>query len=297
MDVNRLMTAATAYIERGWYVFTVSESKIPWANCDRCAPGAHGGIECSCLSCHGHLAGTRDVSRVRAMIWGRGGNCRLALDCGRSGLVVIDAEGDDRSGVGMTGLEALDQVESFTGGRGLPATELRAVTGSGGVHLFYTGTARSANRVLPNVDMKAGGGFVVVPPAEGRNWLSWTGEPGTWDPELFADTATRASGGGASTGGPLRDRVVDGIVPAGERYEYTRNLVYKLRKRDVSRAEAEEVMRREWSRYAQPPSASSVLPWSQVLYELDRCWARVQPERLSATQQAWINGMSKRKAA
>lgn len=297
MDVNRLMRAAAAYIDRGWHVFTVSENKTPWANCDRCAPGAHSGLECACLSCHGLLAATRDKSRVAAMIWGRGGNCCLAVNCGMSGLVVVDAEGDDRSGVGMTGVEALDQVESFTGGRSLPATQLRAETGSGGVHLFYTGAVVSGNRVLPNVDVKAGGGYVVLPPSPGRRWLSWHGAPGVWDPGLFADMGTGTGTSGAGGGGTaLRDRVVDGIVPAGERYEYTRDLVYKLRKRGVTRGEAEAVMRQEWSRYAQPPLASTVLPWSQVVYELDRCWARVQPERLSPVHQGWLDGLT-RKAA
>lgn len=295
MEVERLMTAATHYVDRGWFVFTVSEDKIPWGNCGRCPPGAHDGSACpgGCLRCHGHLAATRDLDRLRAMIWGSGGRCALALDCGRSGLVVVDAEGDDRGGHGVTGLGVLEQYEAWTGGRSLPVCGLRAVTGGGGLHLFYAGHAVSGNRVLPNVDLKAGGGYVVCPPAAGRRWLDWPGELVAWDPGALPPGGAGGgdgAGGTGSRGVALKDRLVDGMVPGGARYEYVRDLVYKLRKRGVTREEAERVCLEEYGRLTQPPVAASVLPWSQMLYELDRVWARVEPERMSPGHQMWMRG-------
>lgn len=301
MDAHRLMRAAEAYAARGWFVFVVSAGKVPYANCNRCAPGAHSGAACpyACLTCHGHLAATRDEGRLRAMIWGRmTAGCHLALDCGRSGLVVVDAEGDDRGGHGFAGTDVIDQWEAWTGGRSLPVTGLRATTGSGGLHLFYESgphAIHSVNRVLPNVDIKAGGGYVVAPPAEGRAWSpGFAGQPGVWDegalpPVVTGTGGTSRNGAGAS----LRDRVVDGMVPGGARYEYTRDLVYKLRKNGVGRAEAEEIMRREWERYAQPPAAAYEMPWHKVAYELDRAWARVEPDRLSPGRQMWVDAIGK----
>lgn len=85
----------------------------------------------------------------------------------------------------------------------------------------------------------------------------------------------------------MKDRLIDGRVPAGERYEFLRDLVYKLRKRDVSRADAEEVCAAWFERFDQPPVAETELPWRQVIYELDRVFARVEPERLDPRLSKW----------
>ena len=300
MDPERLFQAAKAYIGIGWYLFTVREDKIPFRNCENCPPGAHGGAGCSCLRCHGHLAATRDLSRVVAMIAAARGKCALAVATGESGLAVIDAEGDDRVGYGKTGLEILDELETWTGGRGLPhrGQTLRARTGGGGLHLFYRGSVPGTNRVLPNVDVKSRGGYVVVPPAAGRRWENWSsGAVAPYDEDLFRGMPGSVAGvGGRTAGVSVLAAVAPGdVVPDGLRYEYTRDLVYKLRKNGVSWEEAVASMREAHARYAQPPAARYALPWSRVEYEMSRAWQRVAPdEAASAEMIAWAAGLRRK---
>lgn len=302
MDKERLLAAAIAYVDRGWWPFVVSGvSKVPFANCERCRPGAHSGAVCACLTCHGHLAATRDPSRLRAMIW-KYPVVALALATGPSGLVVLDVEGDDRCGYGQTGLEVLDNVEAYTGGVRLPLDGvLRARSAGGGVHLYYKGQATSTNKLFPNIDVKSRGGYVLVPPAQGRSWDNWsTGVVATWPLGFVSAVEQDGKKRDSWTGGvrSLSSLVVagengaGGRVPAGARYEFTRDMVYKLRKQGVSWEEAHQVMRDWWMRYDQPPVAKYELPWSQVEYELERVWQRVTPSAgLSATRAAWVAGL------
>jgi hypothetical protein len=297
-QTERRLTAARHYTARGWRLFSVSESKRPWHNCGDCGPGsctADAGL-CTCLWCHGHLAATEDMGRLEDMVRGRPAGL-LALACGAaSGVVVVDAEGTDRQGVGRTGLESLDELEWW-------GDTLKAGTSGGGVHLYYRHpggehTVSSRNRVLGNVDIKGDGGYVVLPPAPGRSWLNWTprdGSPSAPSADLLEWLLT-AKGGGSAGGGVGGKRIViepGAMVPAGMRYEHLRGLVYKLRIRGVDRASAEQICRAWHARYEQPPVAEYALPWRQVEYELERAWARVTPEAgPSQGQQRWAQKMA-----
>jgi hypothetical protein len=304
MTVERKIRAAAAYVEQGWKLFTVQEHKRPWHNCEQCPAGAHDGEACPCLFCHGHQAATAELGRVRQMLQERPGGL-LALRTGApSGVVVVDAEGTDRVKCGRTGLEVIEDYDWW-------GDTLKAVTSGGGLHLFYAydpawGKITSRNRVLHNVDIKGDGGYVVLAPADGRRWLNWSprnGVPDTPQEDLVAWLLSAKGGGGTSgeAGGnsssssstALKDRLVDGRVPAGERYEFLRNLVYKLRKRGVSRADAEEACAAWYERFEQPPVAEHLLPWQQVLYELDRVWARVEPEVLDPRLKKWAQKLDK----
>lgn len=292
MDVERKLTAAAAYSARGWKLFTVQENKKPWKNCENCPAGAHDGEECAHVFCHGHLAATGSMSSVEDMLAKRPKGLLAVRTGSPSGLLVVDAEGTDRVGYGCTGVEYLDTLD-------FPQDTLRARTGGGGVHLFYglepDKAISSRNRLAPNIDVKADGGYVVLPPAVGRSWQNWTplgGVPAAAPQELLEwidKTKASASGPGGSGGGSLRDRVAeDGMIHAS-RYEFTRDMVYKLRKQGVSRERAEEIMFGWYGRYAQPPLVEYELPWSQVVYELDRVWARVEAEPpLDERLQRWM---------
>jgi hypothetical protein len=153
--------------------------------------------------------------------------------------------------------------------------------------------------VASNIDIKGEGGYVVLSPAEGRTWMNWTQKEGSADApsaELLSWLVTSKGGAGVSgnkggTGGgggsSLHSRLVDGRVPAGERFGFLRDLVYKLRKQGVSREEAEEACMAWWEKFDQPPLAKSELPQRQVIYELDRAWARVEPEKFNLREKVW----------
>lgn len=87
----------------------------------------------------------------------------LGIDCGKSGLVVIDGDGP----VGLANLDAL----------GLTSTGI-AKTGGGGRHLFYRehpghviGNDQDGT-VAPSVDVRGLGGCVFAAPTAGYEWLS-----------------------------------------------------------------------------------------------------------------------------
>lgn len=307
----RKMKAAEAYVARGWKVFTVSPAKRPFGNCKACQPQVsgigHSPEACTCLQCHGFYAATANLDRIRAMLWSCDG-AMLAIRTGcPSSVVAIDAEGHDGDGHGYTGLEVLDQFESYTGGVSLQDS-LKQRTGGGGLHILYKlpdqTVIGSRNRVLPNVDIKADGGYVVVGPTGGRSWLNW----GLWSARLEtpgddllrwlqeAKGKSKGSGsGGSSLALSLRTAAV---IPAGVRYEFTRDLVYHLRRNCLvsghTYESALEVCRAYWLRYEQPGNGMRkdgnlwLLPFSQVEYELTRVWARVQPEEpVSMVRMAW----------
>lgn len=304
MQVERKIKAAAAYLERGWKLFTVSESKRPWSNCAQCPTGAHDGEQCPCLWCHGFQAASGDAQTVEQMLSLRPEGLLAMRTGAASGLFVIDAEGTDRVKCGRTGLDVIEDYDWW-------GDTLKAETSGGGLHLYYAlpageGAAGmpSRNRVLHNVDIKGDGGYVVVPPAGGRRWINWVAKDGipalpsaellSWSSSVKGGSAGGGGGGSGTAGGiTLKDRLVDGRVPAGERYEFLRDLVYKLRKRDVSRQDAEEACAAWYERFDQPPVAETELPWRQVIYELDRVFARVEPERVDPRMKRWASQLGK----
>jgi len=110
-----------------------------------------------------------DEDTVRAMQWGEATG--IGVDCGKSGLVVVD-------------IDDLDAVPALADEVGWDPTtdETRiARTGRGGLHIFYragsTEVRNSASKVVQGVDIRGSGGFVVIPPSFHENgeryeWLN-----------------------------------------------------------------------------------------------------------------------------
>jgi hypothetical protein len=154
------------YAERGVPVFLLGRNKRPQANCDACPPGVatHDGEACECLTCHGFYAATTDRERLAAMC---AANPRgmLALRTGApSGTVLID-------------------IDPRHGGRVDPARmpETACVaTGNDGWHLYYrhpgTPVPCSQGRLGEGIDVRADGGYAVLPPAIHPT----TGRPYRW---------------------------------------------------------------------------------------------------------------------
>jgi hypothetical protein len=177
MADDEALVAAIAYGARGWPAFPVAGVRPDGrCTCGRgCgSPGKHP------LTLHGLWDATVDSERLRA--WGRrwrGANVGVVTGLA-SGIVVVDvdlAKGGDAS---LARLPVSGLV--------LPAT-LTARTGGGGLHLVYRHPElplrNTAGRLpgagpLPGVDLRAEGGYVVVPPsrhASGRRYR-WE-DPGT----------------------------------------------------------------------------------------------------------------------
>lgn len=181
------------YLTLGWKLFVLPRStdgKVPTANCDPCrdAGVGHDREACACLTCHGFYAATDDLERLAAM-WRLMPDGLLGLRTGApSGVVVIDAEADPDprqgpgpTGEGLSGVDVVDHWEKWVPRAPMPHT-LTARSASGGRHLYLaTGSddvIRSRARVLPGVDIRANGGYAVLPPgARGeRSWVVRDGD-------------------------------------------------------------------------------------------------------------------------
>jgi KaiC/GvpD/RAD55 family RecA-like ATPase len=153
--------AAADYAARGWRV-------IPLHNPRQSVKG----VTCSCgdpacksVGKHPRTAnGLKDASTEAAALaewWGRWPAANVGVVTGaESGLVVLDV--DPRHG----GAETLAALEAEFGL--LPPT-VRAVTGGGGTHVYFSHPGRpvrnSSNRVGPGLDVRGDGGYVAAAPS------------------------------------------------------------------------------------------------------------------------------------
>ncbi|MEV2241747.1 bifunctional DNA primase/polymerase, partial [Micromonospora sp. NPDC049891] len=177
-DPAQLVTAALTYTGRGWPVFMLGRTKRPVANCPACPKAdedpTHDQDACSCLTCHGSYAASTDPERVAAIV-AAVPNGQLALRTGAaSGTVVVDIDPAHGGRTTMTDLI----------GRGLLPPTAYVVTGSGGWHLYYRhpghrvpcSQGKPGQGLGPGVDVRADGGYVVLPPSVHPR----TGRPYRW---------------------------------------------------------------------------------------------------------------------
>ncbi len=145
--------AALRYAETfGWSLFPCDREKKP-------------------LTDHGFKDATSDPSVIREL-WKKDPGGNVATACGQSGIVVVDL--DCKHGVdGIEAWAALseDHDEIMT-------AESR--TPSGGRHLFFLAPdiaeiRNSAGKIAPGVDVRADGGYIVLPPSQtdagGYEWI------------------------------------------------------------------------------------------------------------------------------
>lgn len=140
------LEAALSYVARGWAVFPVYH---PSDTRDTSPPGKRGKIPIGFLVPHGLKDATTDPRVVRDW-WNRVPDANIGISCGMSDLCVCDID----SAEGEAALESCGE---------LPET-LEAKT-SKGRHLYMRGTSQSNNGILPRVDRKSLGGYVVAPPS------------------------------------------------------------------------------------------------------------------------------------
>lgn len=136
--------AAEVYASLGWHTFPVQGKRplVPWRESSTTDPSAH------------------------AMWWDvEHPDAGIAVDCGKSGLVVIDVDDNVsfdefvRGLIGNGDLES-EQLDTFI-----------QFTPSGGMHLVFSAPAsnvkNSVSKLAPGVDVRAGGGYIVASPSDG----------------------------------------------------------------------------------------------------------------------------------
>jgi len=136
---SELLNAALAYARRGWPVFPCrARAKEPLAR-------------------RGFKDATTDENTVRQW-WTRWPDANIGIPTGSSTFVVLDV--DVRAG----GDETLRELERQHGE--LPAT-VHVLTGGGGDHYWFQPPAMSLRccRLADGLELKAEGGYVIVPPS------------------------------------------------------------------------------------------------------------------------------------
>jgi Bifunctional DNA primase/polymerase, N-terminal len=120
------------------------------------------------LTPNGFWEATTDERRIRAW-WRRWPEANIGVPTGRgSGLLVLDVDAGD-------GLEALAELELL---RGQPPKTARARTGGGGKHVYFryskdVEVRNSQGYLGPGLDIRAEGGYVVVPPSRTTGPYEW----------------------------------------------------------------------------------------------------------------------------
>lgn len=158
------LQAALEYAERGWHVIPLHTAR-PNHTC------TCGHDDCKSIGKHPRTkAGLKDATNDPEKIknwWGMWPAANVGVVTGpESGIIVMDI--DD---------EAL--AKEAIGDKEIPETLIQE-TGSGGKHLIFAHPGKpvkSGTKIIPGVDSRADGGYIVVPPSNhksGRNyeWLN-----------------------------------------------------------------------------------------------------------------------------
>lgn len=152
---GRLVVVAVRYAEHGWPVVPLHAPQAGGCTCrvGECAsPGKHPRTR------QGLHDATTDVDRVRGW-WARWPEANIGITTGAaSGLLVLDIDLPD-------GPASLSELQAEHG-RLPPTCEQR--TGSGGRQLLLVhpgGTVGNRSALLPGVDVRGDGGYIVAPPS------------------------------------------------------------------------------------------------------------------------------------
>lgn len=211
LNDSKMLRAALAYASMGWHVFPLHEPMAEGAACS-CKRGA----QCGSAGKHprtprGHLQATTDERQIRQW-WGRHPTANIGVSTGASSLVVVDV--DPRNG----GEDSLAALEAKHG-------ELRTVTGltgGGGQHLLFERPAGAerlrSSPLAQGVDIKADGGYIVVPPSVHLSGATYSWDSGARpddeQPAPLPDWIRERLEDGGAVPPPCTGRVTDGLLGA-----------------------------------------------------------------------------------
>jgi putative DNA primase/helicase len=143
--------------ERGWYVIPLYGIHNGQCECQL-------GKDCKSPGKHPRIKDWKErATKERRVIdewWTKWPNANLGVVAGsKSGIVVLDV--DPRH----DGNSSIEKIEEESGRVESP---VESITGGGGRHIYYLhpgGYVKSKNGIMDGLDIKADGGFVVVPPS------------------------------------------------------------------------------------------------------------------------------------
>ena len=164
-----LQRAALDYVSKGFAIFPLAvQGKTP-------------------LTKNGVKDASNDPSTVQEW-WDKNPNANIGLATGQvNNIVVIDMDVDEDRGI-----NGYDSIRDWERTNGALPDSWRSITGRGGYHLIYSTDEKYKNRVniIPGVDIRADGGYIVVPPSIHPNGTAYMWEDGPEDTQLCQITDT-----------------------------------------------------------------------------------------------------------
>lgn len=244
---NKLLKFALRYAKRGWLVLPLH------------TPRADGGCSCrkpSCISVGKHprtMNGLKDASSDEATIrkwWRMWDKANIGVVMG-DGLAVLDV---DPRHDGDASLQTLEEEQGE-----LPPT-VTAKTGGGGWHFYFRIEGRVPTRpsVVPGIDLKAMGGYVVAPPSLHETgglyeWdLHYVGQPAEI-PAWLLQMAKNQNANGDRPGGVAPP--VDERIPSGKRNDTLLSIAGSMRRRGLEEPEIAALLIEVNARRCDPPLA------------------------------------------
>lgn len=251
----------------------------------------------------GHHDATTDEHQLAK--WFKDSRLNLGFPTGQaSGIVVIDVD------VRNDGDRTLDDWESWVHDVEYPPPTLRCRTGGGGLHLPYRVPpgvrVGSKQAVLPGIDVKGDGGYVVTAPSRHISGARYR-----WiDPAVLVavapsdllhwlvtvrGTAGSAGGGGVTAAGYSFESALRDGCPAGARDSFFNDLAFRCRTQwGLTQDQALERVRREWERCESTPA--DPFDWMHAEFKVLRVYAdsSLAPPELPAWMTTiatrWLTG-------
>ena len=235
-----LLDAALSYARRGWAVFPLApRSKIPAISKTAGGSGVHDA--------------TTDETVIRQW-WGRSPNANIGLACGPSRLLVIDLDAEKGG---------LDSWAELRRENAINDDTILSLTGGGGVHLLFSlpdgaSIGNSAGKLGTGIDIRATGGYVVVPPSVHPNGHPYTWDvgfhPDDWDPQPVPPPLLRLlteDGNGKSA------QPVEGKIAEGSRNATLTSLAGTMRRRGMGESAILAALLEENASRCDPPLSPS----------------------------------------
>ncbi|MGQ9506218.1 MAG: phage/plasmid primase, P4 family [Thermogutta sp.] len=232
--MTSLLQAALDYAAQGWPVIPVRpREKRP-------------------LTPHGLKDASTDETQIRRW-WARWPNANIGVVTGVvSGLLVVDIDQRD----GTDGEKTIRELETRYGH--LPKTA-EALTGGNGRHLFFQCPRPiRTTRLGDGLDVKADGGYIIVPPS-----IHPSGRPYRWADGRVPSRSTLATppewllelldGGPNSRRASPQTAAREEIIPAGRRNDTLTSIAGAMRRRGMSEAAILAALLEENARRCVPP--------------------------------------------
>lgn len=227
---------------------------------------------------HGCKDATTDEDQIRRW-WSLWPRANIGIATGE-GLVVVDIDNDSTKG--KFGSESLHEWEGRWGA--LPET-VTCLTGSGGMHLYYrvNGPFSNCAGILPDIDIRADGGYVVAPPSVHPNGRTYEWEA-DHDPSTAILKPVKAGSSLARLLSTRRKKTPQEApneptaanIPEGRRTDALVSLVGTLVDAGLSREAIIEAVKAENLQKCVPPLSDDELE-NNVFPALTRGWVSKHP--------------------